>query len=57
MPRGGKDALGNTTDELLIKILVVLLHLRGTTTGAIAKIVGKHKGWVGDIVRNIPKSG
>jgi hypothetical protein len=43
------------TAELLEKLLAVQLHGLGATQGQIAKMVGKQKLWVNQLLKGIPR--
>jgi hypothetical protein len=47
----------NKTIDLLEKMLVFQLHALGIPQERIAKIVGKQKAWVNDLLKGIRKGG
>lgn len=53
-----KDAANaaSETDDLLRKLLVVQLHSLGTKQDTIARVVGKGKLWVNDLLKGVPKA-
>ena len=56
MPRK-KYEPGKRDTELLEKLLVVQLHSLGATQDQIARVVGRQKLWVNELLRGIPRKG
>ena len=48
---------GQRDTELLEKLLVLQLHTFGAAQDQIAKVVGRQKLWVNDILKRLPKEG
>lgn len=46
---------GDQTEELLQKLLVLQLHALGTSQDKIARVVGRQKLWVNDLLKGIPR--
>ena len=56
MPKKKRAEQENTID-LLQKMLVFQLYALGVPQDRIAKIVGRQKAWVNDLLKAIPKGG
>jgi hypothetical protein len=55
MTKGGADRDLQRVEELLQKLLVLQMFSMGATQAKTAKVVGRQKQWVNEILKEIPK--
>lgn len=55
MTKGGADHDSRVVEELLQKLLVLQMFSLGATQEKTAKVVGRSKQWVNDILKGMPK--
>jgi plasmid maintenance system antidote protein VapI len=55
MTKGGADRELQRVEELLQKLLVLQMFSMGATQAKMAKVVGRQKQWVNEILKGIPR--
>jgi hypothetical protein len=55
MAKGEADRDSQKVEELLQKLLVFQMFSLGATQGKTAKVVGRSKTWVNEILKGMPK--